>query len=94
MAAGCSRTNLGQEIRGWFESNVTATQTRSSGFTIGVAGENAAGGAFRREKPRFAESGSGQEIVKALYIIAQCSCSLLRNSSISRRGVLNSLMRS
>jgi hypothetical protein len=37
-----------------------------SGFVIGVAGEDAAHGAFRREKPHFAKFGSGTEIVKAL----------------------------
>jgi hypothetical protein len=33
---------------------------------MGVAGGNAAGGAFRQEKPHFAEAESGNEIVKTL----------------------------
>jgi hypothetical protein len=37
-----------------------------SGFAISVAVEDAAHGAFRREKPHFAKFGSGTEIVKAL----------------------------
>jgi len=37
-----------------------------SGFAISVAGEDAAHGAFRREKPHDAKFGSGTEIVKAL----------------------------
>jgi hypothetical protein len=37
-----------------------------SGFTIGVAGEKAARGAFHQEKPHFTEAGSDTVIVKPL----------------------------
>jgi hypothetical protein len=54
---------------GRFTNSRPARKMEYSGFTIGVAGENASHGAFHQDKPHFSKAGSGPVIVKLLYPI-------------------------